>query len=69
LYLSGTEVTRLNSADAAGSIATNQLNGFPFGGVMSDEILVFMAGGITPVDVNEIIVTGNGDNPFGADNC
>jgi len=69
LYLSGSQVGRIDSLDAAGSTATNQFNDFPFGGITCDEIRVFMAGGITPVDVNEILATGTGDNPFGSDNC
>jgi hypothetical protein len=69
LYLSGSQVGRIDSLDAAGSLATNQNNDFPFGGITCDEIRVFMAGGVTPVDVNEIQVSGDGSNPFGVDNC
>jgi len=69
LYLSGSQVGRIDSPDAVGSIATNQSNDFPFAGITCDQIRVFMAGGITPVTVDQIVVRGDGTNPFGTDNC
>lgn len=69
LYLSGSQVGRIDSTDATGSIATNQTDDYPFGGITCDQIRVFMAGGITPVTVDQIVVRGDGTNPFGTDNC
>jgi len=70
LYLSGTQVGRVDTTQPTGTPSTHAAAICGFGGTTADEIRVFMASDAGHTcQIDQVVARGDGDNPIGDDNC
>lgn len=68
LYLSGSQVGRVDAPYSQGEVQTDVTFDAEFADVVCDEIRVYMASG-GGCSVDQVTTTGPDTNPFGANNC